>query len=354
MQVLIIGGSRFSGKQLLFKLHAAGHTITVINRGNQPLIYPSGVIHHQLDRNDEDALQRILIDNVFDWVFDFIAWKGTESQQIIGMLKGRIKKFIHVSTVDVYDLNHIERYITHPIYETDPVGPINGTEPPYPLGKRICERDLIDAYQDFGFPVVILRPTYVYGPDNYSFKEAYFIHRILSHLPLYILSPESLYLDMIHAEDMADLCLLAAQSPSSTGQIYNATGGEFVTSLQLARLISKWSNLPFKYAFFTPDDLKSLNWPVERRLWPYEYPISMTFSNIKAVTELGFKPHHRLVEGLQHTFDWFLQLSTETKQKLWGRSYYSPEWEDKLASYFMDRIVIEKNTASSVTNGPAL
>ncbi|WP_371805570.1 NAD-dependent epimerase/dehydratase family protein [Candidatus Lokiarchaeum ossiferum] len=350
MQVLIIGGSRFSGKQLLLKLHAAGHAITVINRGNQPFIYPSGVIHHKLDRNHVDALQQVLIDKEFDWVFDFIAWKGTESKQLLGMLKGRIKKFIHVSTVDVYDLNHIERYITHPIYENDPVGPINNTEPSYPLGKRMCERDLLKAYHEFGFPVVILRPTYIYGPDNYSFKEAYFFHRILSQLPLYLLSPESLYLDMIHAEDMADLCLLAAQSSSSSGQIYNATTGEFITSLQLARLVSRWCKIPFKYTFFTSNDVLSLNWPGERRLWPYEYPISMTFSNIKAITELGFKPRYRLIDGLRQTFDWFLSLSTEAKQRLWGRYYYSPEWEEKLALYFMDRMVTEKNAGTSFMN----
>lgn len=334
MDILIIGGSRFSGKQLLLKLARENHNITVINRGLTPFTYPKNVTHITLDRNNYKEMAATLSDRHFDWAFDFIAWRGPETQQIIELLTGKVEKFIHISTVDVYDLNHIQRYPTMPIYELDAVGPITDSEPDYPRGKRLCEKYLLDAYNANGFPCIILRPTYIYGPDNYSYKEAYFFHRIQHQRPLYIQSPRGLYFDMIHAEDMADLCILAAKSPNSIGQMYNASCGEFITSEAIADLVSRWEGKAAKLVYFSSTDLKKLKWPKDHRLWPYEYPISMAFSPNKAIQELGFTPKYRLVDGLKQTYSWFAHLSENEKQEKWRRQIYSKEWEQKLGEYF--------------------
>ncbi|TFH29882.1 MAG: NAD-dependent epimerase/dehydratase family protein, partial [Promethearchaeota archaeon] len=117
MNILIIGGSRFSGKQLLLKLATQEHKITIINRGIHPINYPSNCTHVAMDRNDELTMRTFLKDKSFDWVFDFIAWRGPETAQIISMLEGKIKKFVHISTVDVYDLARINNYPTLLIFE---------------------------------------------------------------------------------------------------------------------------------------------------------------------------------------------------------------------------------------------
>jgi 2'-hydroxyisoflavone reductase len=52
MKILIIGGSKFSGRFLTEKLAAKGHELTVMNRGTSPFEYPANCEHIVIDRID--------------------------------------------------------------------------------------------------------------------------------------------------------------------------------------------------------------------------------------------------------------------------------------------------------------
>ena len=336
-RILIIGGSRFSGKQLMLKLAAENHKITVINRGKAAIEYPSNVNHIIADRMDSEKMIEILKDQNFDWIFDYVAWQGYESKVLIDLFQNKIEKLIHISTGNYYNLENPETYLTQPIFEDDGMGPISETTDAYSKGKRMLEQDLMSAYNETGFPVTIIRPTFIFGPDNYFERESYFFKRQLANRPLLLLSPGFGYDDFIYAEDLAKLCLLAAKSSKSTGQAYNASCGEVMCGEQLAKLVDVWckeldpTHKETEIHYYSNDDLKSIEWPENKPLYPFTANDIMMFSPRKAIVDLGFHPR-RLQEGLKQTFEWYLNKFSKINN-------LDDEWadEDRLISYVKEK-----------------
>lgn len=316
-KVLIVGGSRFSGKQLMLKLAEEGHDIIVINRGKVLLTYPSNVTHIRADRMDFPRMQEVLSDQSFDWVFDYIAWQGPETKQLISILKGKIERFIHISTGNYYYLEDTNPYFTQPIFENFAMGPITEETDAYSKGKRIIEQDLMEAYAQEQFPMTILRPTFIYGPNNYFERETYFFRRILAHRPVLLADPGKGYFDMIHAEDLADLCILAAKSSKAIGNAYNASCGEIISGETFVQLVDSWVNppTPTKIHYYSEEHLQQTNWPSNHPLYPFPPTGVMFFSAQKAMNELGFSPR-RLETGLKETFQWFQNQSVNPDKDL--------------------------------------
>lgn len=335
-RILLIGGSRFSGKQLMYKLSQENHEITVINRGKVNLKYPANVHHIPLDRLETDLLVSELRDQHFDWIFDFIAWKGPETQVLIDLFKNHIQRFIHISTGNYYHLEKPESYLTQPIFEEDEIGPINSETDPYSKGKRMIENDLFNAFRANRFPMTILRPTYIYGPDNYFERETYFFRRKELNRPILIPSPGYGFIDFIYSEDLATLCLLAAKFSKAIGEAYNASCGEVICGEDLVRLVDSWNpeQQTSKTLYYSQEDLQAINWPKNKPLYPFSSDRLMLFSPHKAIRDLGFHPR-RLKDGLHQTFLWFKEHRDASFEK-----NYNWHDEDRLVKFIQEK---EKN-----------
>ena len=70
MNVLIIGGTRFLGYQLAWRLIAGGHPVTLFNRGRQPDRFGERVQRLRGDRTTDD-FARLLRNRSFDAAVDF-------------------------------------------------------------------------------------------------------------------------------------------------------------------------------------------------------------------------------------------------------------------------------------------
>jgi len=62
MRVLVLGGTRFLGREGVRALLDAGHAVTVLTRGNRPA--PAGAATRTGDRSSPDDLARLAKD---DW-----------------------------------------------------------------------------------------------------------------------------------------------------------------------------------------------------------------------------------------------------------------------------------------------
>jgi len=176
-KILLIGGSKFIGKTLLNKLHSQNHEITVINRGTVASsdYLPSGVKHHKADRNNEEELREAIGDEAFDVVFDICAITKDHVIKILKVIEGNVLRHVHVSSGSVYDTENV---LSVPVDEDHPFPELKEDTHPYVVSKTEAEIELFQAYNDRQFPMTIVRPTYVYGPDNYVYREAYFFDRI--------------------------------------------------------------------------------------------------------------------------------------------------------------------------------
>jgi nucleoside-diphosphate-sugar epimerase len=100
--ILIIGGTRFVGYQLAWRLLAAGHWVTLLNRGTRPDPFGDRVERLTADRSTPE-FARTLIGRTFDAAVDFAAYTGDDARGAIETLgQDRVGHYILISTGQVY------------------------------------------------------------------------------------------------------------------------------------------------------------------------------------------------------------------------------------------------------------
>ena len=301
MKILIIGGSGFLGSRILHYFSLEKHEIMVITRGIHEIDKKGKFDYIQIDRKNRTKFKSLLMKYDFDWVIDVCAMEHQDTKEIIEIFKNRISNFLHISTAAVYDQAHLEDYSTFPIFESDKQGNLTDSHD-YRREKRKCEQLLMQAYEKSKFPVTIIRPTYIYGPNNYKYREKYFFDRILAKKPLFIPYPGNAYIDFVHVDDVALLCVKCLQNPKSIGEIYNASGGELTSGELLAKLTGDIIGIDPIIEYYNDENLKKAQWPDNKRLYPFINKGILCLSNQKAIHMLGWIPQIRLKEGINQCY----------------------------------------------------
>jgi len=143
-----------------------------------------------------------------------------------------IRRFVYVSSAAVYDRSHFLPALW-PIDESFPLA-AHGVPALRQYGQSKMEAEkLVRQYADDGFEYVIVRPTVTYG------RGAGFIERLLEHLRQYprsVLAPSGHVpsLQWIHAQDLADLVVVAAGSPCAVNTTFTAAGRELFSMRTVA------------------------------------------------------------------------------------------------------------------------
>jgi 2'-hydroxyisoflavone reductase len=170
MRILIIGGTRFVGRHITEAALAAGHEISLIHRGKTgPDLFPEA--EHLLA--DRDADLSILRDRHWDATIDVSAYLPSQVTRLAGALS--TGQYVFVSTTSVYVPETPNFTEDAPLAEFD--GPVTEevTGTTYGPLKVLCERAATDA---FGPETLIVRPTYVIGPYDYTGRFTYWVNRI--------------------------------------------------------------------------------------------------------------------------------------------------------------------------------
>src|SRR5262245_46711299 len=102
MEVLVIGGSRFVGAGIVEALLARGHAVTVLNRGATPDPHGDRVARLRADRRRSGALEAAVAGRRFDAAVDVSAFERSDTEAAIGALEGRVARFVHIGTGQVY------------------------------------------------------------------------------------------------------------------------------------------------------------------------------------------------------------------------------------------------------------
>ena len=157
-KILIIGGTAFVGRVLLeHLLQLGGYEITLFNRGKTNAGLFSGVAQIHGNRETDDI--KLLANKNWDVVIDFCGYYPLSLQKIVDTLRGRIGRYIFVSTGSVYDLEQIgEQTITEDslLYTCSDAEKTDHSMETYGKRKVACEQVLLDAKADID--PIILRP----------------------------------------------------------------------------------------------------------------------------------------------------------------------------------------------------
>ncbi len=291
--VLVMGGSRFVGLRTVSLLLREGYQVATLNRGTTE--QPSGVRHLKCDRKDHPRLKALLEKEKFDAVVDITAGEPEDTEAMIRIFDGRIERFVHCSTGAVYE----DRW-EFPVFEEDPIMGWTGGRT-YPEEKAQCERLLFKAFEERGFPVTILRPSVIYGPHNYLYREAYVFDRAEARRPIPVPGDGMGVTHVVHVDDVAKGFAAALRSKACVGQAYNIAGPRAV-SLDLwvesaAKPCAEDARIIHYDESLVSRDVKK-GFPLPTSPW--------IMSIQKAQRDLDFIPRG-LSGGMKETYQWYSQ-----------------------------------------------
>ena len=221
--ILIIGGTRNMGHDLALRLNAAGHRVTILNRGISPDDLPDSIARLRADRTDVLQLRRALLAKRFDAVVDFVVYNGQEARAIAEIVDGACGHYILISSGQVY---LVREGLSRPFYESDyegrllPAPKLNTyayEEWHYGMGKREAEDAIRQAYQHRSFPYTILRLPMVNSERDEQRRLYSYILRLRDGHPLLV--PETPDHPLRHI-DSADVVTILSQLIAA-GQPHN-------------------------------------------------------------------------------------------------------------------------------------
>lgn len=198
-------------------------------------------------------------------------------------LANKIKKFIHVSTDEVYG-STMEGSFT----ETDKLNPSS----PYSSSKAGSDLLAMSYHTTYGLPVCITRCTNNFGPYQYPEKLIpFFISRLMEGKKVPVYGTGMNIRDWIYVEDHCSAIDFVLHN-GSAGEIYNIDGGNELTNLEITYRLLKMIG----------KDESSIEYVEDRKGHDFRY--SLDGSKLE---KMGWKPGYDFDTALEQTVKWYLE-----------------------------------------------
>jgi 2'-hydroxyisoflavone reductase len=198
MRILMIGGTRFIGRHVVASALDRGHRVTIYHRGRTGAdLYPD-VEHRFGDRNEDLSA---LADGEWDATVDTCAYYPRQVQELADALAGRGGHHLLVSSVSAYaPAAGPGTTEDGPLAELDDPTVEEVTDQTYGGLKVLCERAAVERH---GPSTVLVRPTYVVGPDDYTWRFPWWVARIARGGEVLVPEPKDVPAQVIDVRDMA-------------------------------------------------------------------------------------------------------------------------------------------------------
>lgn len=275
-------------------------------------ILSSDLVMHVLKVEEIDTIIHFAaqthVDNSFGNSFQFTEnnIRGTHVLLEAAKAYGKIKRFIHVSTDEVYGEAGSEGAESEEHTESTLLQPTN----PYAATKAGAEF-LVQAYhRSFQIPTIITRGNNVYGPRQYPEKLIpKFICLLSQGKPCCIHGNGNNRRSFIYVQDTVNAFDVILHK-GHVGQIYNIGTSEERSNLEVAKDLIN--------IFGLNDKEKELITFVEDRLFnDFRYGMSS-----EKLRNLGWKQEVDWEEGLKKTVEWY-RTNVVNGKKVWWEGYES-------------------------------
>ena len=198
MRILLIGGTRFIGRHVVESALAVGHDVTIFHRGKTGGDLFADVEHRIGDRNSDLSA---LGEGSWDATVDTCAYVPNQVHELADVLGDRAGHYQLVSSVSAYASPSRRGYREDaPLAELDDPTVQEVTDETYGGLKVLCERVAVER---FGPRSVIVRPTYVVGPDDYTWRFPWWVARIARGGEVLAPGPADAPSQVIDVRDMA-------------------------------------------------------------------------------------------------------------------------------------------------------
>jgi nucleoside-diphosphate-sugar epimerase len=324
MRYLITGATGFVGGHLAAACVRREHTLSAIVRpkSDSSELEKLGGIVHRGELSDPNVVRHAATDadvivhcaaKVGDWgpIDEYRQANVDTLRVLLETCKDQaLTRFIHMSSLGVYAARH-----HHGTNETEPLPKRHRDS--YSQSKAEAEQLAQHYYREFGVPVVILRPGFVYGPRDRTVMPR--IIDGLRHGRLRYPGGGMGALNTVFVDNLIDAVFLAVDNDKAVGEAYNLTDGEMVSKRKFIETIADAMGLPhptrtpplwlaWTVTWFT-EKLARLRGAKEAPLFNFArlkfMGYNLEFSIQKAMNDLGYRPRVNFEEAIGETMAWY-------------------------------------------------
>jgi 2'-hydroxyisoflavone reductase len=217
VQILILGGTVFLGRHIVDAARAAGHEVTLFNRGQSN---PS--LFSELERitGDRTASLEPLLGRRWDAVVDVAGYLPRVVHASAEQLATQIDHYTFISTISVF-----AGFAARGMNESSPLGELAGhgiesvTGETYGPLKAACEKVVADTLPG---RALIIRPGLIVGPHDPTDRFTYWPHRITQGGEVLAPGRPEGEVQFVDARDLAAWTVRLIEQ--RTAGVFNATG----------------------------------------------------------------------------------------------------------------------------------
>ena len=308
-KIYVAGHRGMVGSAIVRALRAAGHT-NMVTRASAELDLRDGAATRAFLAAEKPAYVVMAAARVggikanstepYDFLYDNLAMSANV---IDGSRRAGVRKLLFLGSSCIYP-----KLAPQPIREESLLtGPLEVTNEAYAIAKiagiKLCDH----ARAQYGSDFISAMPCNLYGTgDNFSLESSHVLPALIRKMhEAKLRGDTSLRLwgtgtplrEFLHADDLAEACVLLLERYSQAGHI-NVGSGEELSIRQLAEQVAQVVGFTGRLEFdpSMPDG-------TPRKL--------MDVSRIRA---LGWKPRLSLPEGIRSAYAWYLAHSGEARK----------------------------------------
>lgn len=231
-RLVVLGGSRMIGSELVVQAAMRGFSVTVFNRGSSPPDgFPPGVEHIQGDRGDEGALEELARRHP-DAVIDLSCYEPDHVRISLSVFVGRCATYVLMSSGAVYQSQELL-----PWNEDVPLGgdPLWGE-----YGRKKLENEKLAHQFSNQLRIVTPRAPYVLGALDHMKRLEFIFERVVNSKTVVLPDTGMACIQFVGARDVAAACLhlVSIDLPADTPVAFNVAPFGFTTLRGLVDLVA--------------------------------------------------------------------------------------------------------------------
>ncbi len=311
MRILLIGGTRFTGPQVVRRLIDMGHQIALFHRGKTEADLPKGVKHILGDRRNlldfADQLKRFAP----QVVLDMIPATQQDARSVIRTFKGIAQRIVAISSQDVY-LAYGRLIGSEPgppeLVPLTEDSPLRRKLYPYrdrvKPGHRQYDYEKILVEQVFmgepELPGTILRFPMMYGPGDSQHRLFQYLKRMDDNRPAILLEQGMADWRWTkgYVENIAAAIALAVTDQRAAGRVYNLGEPETPSEAEWVRAIGAAAGWNGEVVIVPKERMP------DHLLLKINTDQHLVVDTARIRAELGYREPIARWEALRRTIDW--------------------------------------------------
>ncbi len=297
----MIGGTGNISFSVSQRCLAQGHELWLLNRTGQGTDLP-GAHYLQCDIQNAQQAQAILKDLTWDVVVNWIAFTAEDVARDIQLFQHRTAQYVFISSASCYQNPGPTPVITERT-------PLSNPYWQYSRDKIAAEQTLMQAYEQTGFPVTIVRPSHTYSrviPLTIGgWTEYTTVARIKAGKPVVVQGDGNALWTLTHAKDFAlGFCGLLGNS-QTLGEDFHITSDAFLSWNQIYQQTAQALGCDIDIVHVTSDAICALD-PDYTGTLLGDKAVSALFDNSKIKRLVPeFKANIAYTDGIREVIEWF-------------------------------------------------